>query len=223
MSGDSSGGGAARLLLRRDSPGSWDKSRPTDPGAHSPPTPRLKRVGSILAMGDGAVCTTPSDESAGSSPTSSATSSPSPNYPMRSIFVGPEGGAEPKKITPRTARRRLARWARKRLQLHRVVRPFICSTFRDMTAERNYLTAKVWPRVTLECEKQMVRFHARDLRWGVTAAECAQGEVIKRCLDEVGRCKPFLICILGDAYGWCRDTDPGIELSLKVAAEKYPW
>ena len=215
--------GPARTLLRRDSPGTWDKSRPTNPGEDSPPTPS-KRVGSILAMDDGTERSAPTDGGDDvPSPTPSRASLPSPNSGIRSLSPSTGSGAGQKEITPRTARRRLAHWARERLQQHRVMRPFICSTFRDLMAERNYLTAKVWPRVALECEKRKIRFHARDLRWGVTAAECAQGEVIARCLDEVGRCKPFLICILGDVYGWCRDTDPGIELSLKVAAEKYPW
>ena len=92
-----------------------------------------------------------------------------------------------------------------------------------MKAERNHLAARVFPVVTQACEAQKVRFHARDLRWGVTEAECASGEVIARCLDEVGRCRPFLICILGDNYGWCAAEDPGIALSMRVAARKYPW
>ena len=56
-----------------------------------------------------------------------------------------------------------------------------------------------------------------DLRWGITSEEAAEGKVIRLVLEEVRRCKPFFIGILGERYGWVPDSLP-VEL-----IEIYPW
>ncbi|MEX2214310.1 MAG: DUF4062 domain-containing protein, partial [Phycisphaeraceae bacterium] len=86
---------------------------------------------------------------------------------------------------------------------------FITSTFRDMQAERDWLRAHVFP--VLE-ERLRARFHhleTIDLRWGVdTASAGSQQEqaremlVLKVCLAEIERSRPFLIGLIGDRYGW---------------------
>jgi tetratricopeptide (TPR) repeat protein len=83
---------------------------------------------------------------------------------------------------------------------------FITSTFRDMQAERDWLSAHVFP--VLE-ERLLERFHhleVVDLRWGVDSASTAEGTresmVLSVCLGEIKRCRPFLVGLLGDRYGW---------------------
>lgn len=40
------------------------------------------------------------------------------------------------------------------------------------------------------------------LRWGITEQESQQGKTIGICLDEIERCWPYFIGLLGDRYGW---------------------
>lgn len=84
---------------------------------------------------------------------------------------------------------------------------FISSTFQDMQAERDHLRNYVFP----ELEERLLAIHQHlewvDLRIGVAvASQSDEGarelQVLKVCLDEVRRCRPYLIVLLGDRYGW---------------------
>ena len=84
---------------------------------------------------------------------------------------------------------------------------FITSTFRDMQAERDYLRDKVFP--VLEERLRARRHHLEpiDLRWGVETVSVDEQHakellVLKVCLAEIQRSRPFLIALLGDRYGW---------------------
>jgi hypothetical protein len=84
---------------------------------------------------------------------------------------------------------------------------FISSTFRDMHAERDYLRQHVFPRLEEELRKRHHQLEPIDLRLGVESAEVESEEarellVLKVCLDEIKRSRPFLIVLLGDRYGW---------------------
>src|SRR5262245_31035705 len=88
---------------------------------------------------------------------------------------------------------------------------FITSTFLDMQAERDHLMLYVFPAI----EEWLVSRHRHlewvDLRVGVASAGVAEeGKrellVLKVCLDEVRRSRPFIIGLLGDRYGWVPPT-----------------
>ena len=84
---------------------------------------------------------------------------------------------------------------------------FVSSTFSDMQAERDHLQHFVFPAL-----EERLRAHRRFLEWvdlriGVPAAGLDREDsrellVLKVCLDEVRRCRPFLVVLLGDRYGW---------------------
>jgi tetratricopeptide (TPR) repeat protein len=84
---------------------------------------------------------------------------------------------------------------------------FVTSTFRDMQAERDHLRDSVFPRLA---ERLRARFHHLepiDLRWGVETASLNEQQakemlVLKVCLAEIKRSRPFLIALIGDRYGW---------------------
>ena len=40
-----------------------------------------------------------------------------------------------------------------------------------------------------------------DLRWGITTEEAAEGKVLPLCLEEIHRCRPYFIGLLGERYG----------------------
>lgn len=84
---------------------------------------------------------------------------------------------------------------------------FISSTFKDMQAERDYLRHVVFPRLEEELRKGRLLLEPIDLRQGVETAELVTEEarelfVLKVCLEEIQRSRPFLIVLLGDRYGW---------------------
>lgn len=84
---------------------------------------------------------------------------------------------------------------------------FISSTFADMQAERDHLRAIVFPRVEEKLRKRRIKLEIVDLRWGVdttsiTSEDEREANVLKVCLEEIKRCRPFFIGLLGDRYGW---------------------
>jgi tetratricopeptide (TPR) repeat protein len=88
----------------------------------------------------------------------------------------------------------------------RAVRVFISSTFRDMQAERDHLVKFVFPELRRLCETRGVTWGEVDLRWGVTDEEAAEGKVLPICLEEIKRCRPYFLCLLGERYGWIPQT-----------------
>ncbi len=84
---------------------------------------------------------------------------------------------------------------------------FISSTFADMQAERDHLRTYVFPELEERLRQHRHNLEWVDLRMGVATASLAEGDarelqVLKVCLAEVKRCRPFLIVLLGDRYGW---------------------
>ena len=90
----------------------------------------------------------------------------------------------------------------------RSIRVFISSTFRDMHAERDYLVKFVFPQLRRFCEARGVTWGEVDLRWGVTDEEVAEGKVLPICLEEINRCRPYFIGLLGERYGWVPQSLP---------------
>jgi len=100
---------------------------------------------------------------------------------------------------------------------------FISSTFADMQAERDHLKNVIFPRVEEELQKRRIKLEIVDLRWGVDTTSMAQEDereanVLKVCLDEIRRCRPFFIGLLGDRYGW---VPPLERMKTALAGEKH--
>ena len=90
----------------------------------------------------------------------------------------------------------------------RVIRVFVSSTFRDMQAERDELVLKIFPQLRRLCEERGVTWGEIDLRWGITEEQSQRGEVLPICLEEIRRCRPYFIGLLGERYGWIPDAIP---------------
>lgn len=106
-------------------------------------------------------------------------------------------------------------------QEKRELRLFISSTFRDLIEEREELLKKVFPQLRHICRQRGIDFVEIDLRWGLTEQDSALGTVIRTCLEEVDRCRPFFLGILGSRYGWSPsfvDIQKDPELLTR-----YPW
>ncbi len=99
----------------------------------------------------------------------------------------------------------------------RHIRVFISSTFLDMQAERDHLVKFVFPQLRKICESRGVIWGEVDLRWGITDEQRAEGKVLPICLEEIKRCRPYFIGLLGERYGWIPD-----EINPDVI-EQEPW
>lgn len=71
-----------------------------------------------------------------------------------------------------------------------------------MQREREILIKRVFPEIREKCRERGVEFVDVDLRWGVTEEEQERGEVVRVCLEEIDRCRPYFIGIIGERYGW---------------------
>src|SRR4030067_3576358 len=88
------------------------------------------------------------------------------------------------------------------VNMQRAVRVFVSSTFRDMHAEREELVKRIFPQLRKLCDQRGVTWGEVDLRWGITDEQTAEGKVLPICLDEIRRCRPYFIAMLGERYGW---------------------
>lgn len=81
---------------------------------------------------------------------------------------------------------------------------FISSTFNDMHAERDFLIKSVFPRVSDWCSERNLRLVEIDLRWGITSEESdsLNNKVVEICLENIDKCRPFFICLMGQRRGW---------------------
>lgn len=105
-------------------------------------------------------------------------------------------------------------------------RIFLSSSFSDMHAERDYLLTHIFPRLDIILRSYGVRLSPVDLRG--TAQNCDEDEYnrqcFKYCLDEVDNCRPMMIGIMGERYGWIPynyDSDDKVMLEVikKTARE----
>ena len=87
------------------------------------------------------------------------------------------------------------------------IRVFVSSTFVDMQWERDYLMKVAFTRICKLARERGVEFTEVDLRWGVTREQAEQGRVIEICLNEIERCRPYFIGLLGHRYGWAPAAD----------------
>ncbi len=99
----------------------------------------------------------------------------------------------------------------------RVVRVFISSTFLDMREERDELVKHVFPQLRKLCDDRDAIWGEVDLRWGITDEDTAEGKVLPLCLQEIQRCRPYFIGLLGERYGWVPNSIP------QALLEREPW
>lgn len=66
----------------------------------------------------------------------------------------------------------------------------------------NTLVKKVFPELRRICRDRGGEFTEVDLRWGITEEDARKGKVVEVCLQEIDRCRPYFIGILGNRYGW---------------------
>lgn len=87
---------------------------------------------------------------------------------------------------------------------------FVSSTFKDMHFERDIIHEKVHPALNVLAKKYGETLSFCDLRWGVNTENLDSDEGAKKvlivCLDEIERCDPYMLIMLGERYGWIPDS-----------------
>ncbi len=82
---------------------------------------------------------------------------------------------------------------------------FISSTFSDMQAERDALHNYVLPEIKRYANEHGEDIGFIDLRWGINAdnknSDENMAKVLSVCLQDIDRCRPQMIILLGDRYG----------------------
>ena len=99
----------------------------------------------------------------------------------------------------------------------RAFRIFVASTFRDMDPDRDVLAQDVFHGLRNDCAERGVTCSIVDLRWGITEDQRARGRILPICLEQIDRCRPHFIGMLGERYGW-DVTDIAPE-----TMRRYPW
>lgn len=86
---------------------------------------------------------------------------------------------------------------------------FVSSTFRDMHFERDVLCRRVAPKINRLLSPYNQSIRMLDLRWGVDTSELTEEEASERvlsvCMNAIDSCKPYIIVLLGDRYGYIPD------------------
>ncbi|CAC9496546.1 conserved hypothetical protein [Leishmania infantum JPCM5] len=114
---------------------------------------------------------------------------------------------------------------RRLITSYRVCRFFISSTFLDMNNERNAITLDIFPRLRRWAAEAglKVTLLEVDLRWGIPALATSRNLSTSVCLNEVSRCSPFFIGIIGARYGTSPPTPLQVVVDEDVDAEDYAW
>lgn len=85
-------------------------------------------------------------------------------------------------------------------------RIFVSSTFKDMNYERDAIQELVLPALNNAAREYGESISFCDLRWGVNTADLESEEgsrlVLSVCLDEIDSCRPYMVVLLGERYGW---------------------
>lgn len=87
----------------------------------------------------------------------------------------------------------------------KVISIFLSSSFQDMQVERDYLRKHVFRNLEAKLMRQGARLRVMDLRGSEKDTEGKISEeeaVFMMCLQGIDSCRPRLIGLLGDRYGW---------------------
>ncbi len=71
-----------------------------------------------------------------------------------------------------------------------------------MQTERDHLVLFVYPELRERCARIHLHLIDVDLRWGVTEKDAQEGKALDICFEEIERCRPFFLGLLGERYGW---------------------
>ena len=100
------------------------------------------------------------------------------------------------------------------------IRFFVSSTFEDMHDERDAIQMRVLPSLSRIAEAHGYNIGFCDLRWGINTQDCSESDksdkVLKVCFDEIKKCRPYMIVMLGERYGSVPDEEAFVSVLLHM-------
>jgi hypothetical protein len=107
----------------------------------------------------------------------------------------------------------------------RTIRVYFASSYRDMKAERELLSTTVFPLIKSRCEERGLALELVDLRASAASEFEALSSVATGFADEIDRCRPYFIGLLGDRCSGSADIPEAVYTRLpwlkdEVAAGK---
>ncbi len=100
---------------------------------------------------------------------------------------------------------------------------FVSSTFKDMQYERDALHNFAALNINEKLSPYGEEVYFGDLRWGVntTSLDSEEGcrRVLEVCLDEIDDCRPYMIVLVGERYGWIPEGGLVRDAALAKGAE----
>ncbi|MBR5475077.1 MAG: DUF4062 domain-containing protein, partial [Lachnospiraceae bacterium] len=100
---------------------------------------------------------------------------------------------------------------------------YICTSYPDMHAEREYLMKEVEPELSAWCRERKLELHMVDLRRGISPEDAEyNGRALRVCLENIDKCRPFFVGFLGQHRGWIpteEDIDGGLLKEYEGLAE----
>jgi len=76
-----------------------------------------------------------------------------------------------------------------------------------MQDEREYIIKHVFPRTSDDLRERGSRIYGDRSPLGCDCRRSRAGKSAEICLDEIDRCRPYFIGILGERYGWVPNVD----------------
>ena len=99
---------------------------------------------------------------------------------------------------------------------------FVSSTFRDMQYERDALHQLVLPTVNKSALAHGDNVSLCDLRWGIMTGNLDEEEgtrkILEVCFDRIDQCRPYMIILAGDRYGWVPDEETAERIRRRYPA-----
>ena len=101
---------------------------------------------------------------------------------------------------------------------------FVSSTFKDMQYERDLLHNRIFPVLNSEALSYGKTINMTDLRWGINTdtldSENSSKKILSTCFHAIDKCRPYMIVILGNRYGWIPDRQLVHEILPAGVAER---
>ncbi len=101
------------------------------------------------------------------------------------------------------------------------LRVFLSCDDREMRAERELLSNRVFPALARICRTRGIEFTEVDLRRGVSHSYTQQSKLLRLSLDELRRNRPYVIGMVGSSYGIVV-SGRAAERELAAIAVDYP-
>ena len=83
----------------------------------------------------------------------------------------------------------------------KIMRIFISSTFREMKTEREWIQKDSFLKLRNYARKYGIFLIPVDLRWGISNENIMNGQLANICVNDVKKCSPNFIGIVGNSYG----------------------